>query len=344
MQMWSNRWKKKEMADFLKRIGYLMEKGYSLSDSLELYAINVRKQIQEQIAEMLQQLKNGERLFEILRQFDFPNDVVASLYFFERYDLTEGLIQGGNLLEKREAFKDKLQKVLQYPLFLIWLTSMMVYLLFRYLLPQFSNLYSSVGSGLPKASQIIITSVKALPFVLLMSSILLFVVATFIFIKLRHKSPRAKLTVLLKFPFIRSLTQLLITQRFSLNLSSLLHAGVSINEAIHIFEQQTYSPFFQQEAFDIRFRLLSGESLEEIMHKRSLYQNELAAIIKHGQLNGRLADELAIYAEILLKKIEEFFIKSINIIQPVIFSIVGLIVLLMFLAVMLPMLQFIQSL
>lgn len=342
--MTTKKWKKKEMADFLIRIGHLMQRGYSLSNSLELYAINERKEIQEHVALILEQLKDGDRLYDILERFEFPNDVVASLYFFEHYDLSEGFIHSGHLLEKRETFKERLQKILQYPVFLIWLTSFMVYMLFRYLLPQFSKLYNSVGSGLPKASQLIISTVKSLPFVILIGAVILLLCIFIYFINIRNKSPRAKLMTLLNIPFARTLTKLLVTHRFSLNLSSLLHAGVSINEAIRIFERQTYSPLFQQEAIEIKFRLLSGESLESIMQDRHLYQGELTAIIKHGQMNGQLADELTIYADILFSKIEELLIKTLNVIQPIIFTIVGLIVLLMFLAVMLPMLQFIQSL
>lgn len=342
--MKTKKWKKKEMADFLIRIGHLMQRGYSLAHSLEIYAINERDEIQKHVSQILSQLKDGDKLYDILKQLEFPDDVVASLYFFEHYDLAEGLIHSGSLLEKREMFKARLQKILQYPIILIWLTSFMVYMLFRFLIPQFSRLYDSIGSGLPKASQVIISTVKSLP-LLVVSGVIILLICVFIyFMNIRNKSPRRKLMTLLHIPFVRTLTKLLITHQFSLNLSSLLRAGISINEAIHIFERQTYSPFFQQEATDIKFRLLSGESLENIMQQRHLYQNELTAIIKHGQMNGMLADELTIYTDILFRKIEEFITKTLNVIQPLIFTIVGLIVLLMFLAVMLPMLQFIQTL
>lgn len=342
--MKTKKWSEKEKADFLTRIGLLMKRGYSLSNSLELYALNERKEIQMQIAKILEQLKSGDRIYEILDRFQFPSDIVASLYFFERYDLPEGFIHSGQFLEKRETFKSKLQKILQYPLFLVWLTSFMVYLLFRYLIPQFSKLYDSIGSTLPKASQLIILTVKTLPYFFIIGGILIIIFITLRYIKLRNKSPRTKLLYLLRFPVIRTFTKLFVTHRFSLNLSSLLHSGVSINEAIQIFEQQTYSPFLKQEANEIKYRLVSGEALEEIMNEREPYQKELAAIIKHGQISGNLADELMIYAEMLFLKIEEHVMKTLNIIQPIIFTIVGFIILLMFLAVMLPMLQFIQSL
>lgn len=338
------KWSEKEKADFLKRIGLLMKRGYPLANSLELYALNERKSVQTHIAEILEQLKNGERIYEILQRYEFPDDIVASLYFFEKYDLSQGFIHSGQFLEKRETFKYKLQKILQYPLFLIWLTSIMVYLLFQHLIPQFSKLYDSIGSTLPKASQLIIITVKTLPYLFILGGILLFIFIASRIFKLRRQSPRTKLLYLLRFPVIRTFTRLFATHRFSLNLSSLLYSGVSINEAMQIFEQQTYSPFLQQEASEIKSRLISGETLEQIMNEREPYQKELAAIIKHGQMSGNLADELMIYAERLFQKIEERLIQTLNIIQPIVFTIVGFIVLLMFLAVMLPMLQFIQSL
>lgn len=342
--MKTKKWSDKEKAEFLKRTGQFMKRGYSLANSLELYALNERKEIQQQITTILERLKNGERIHEILQKLEFPSDLVASLYFFERYDLAQGLTHGGQFLEKRETFKSKLQKMLHYPLFLIWLTSIMIYLLFRHLIPQYSKLYDSIGSSLPKASRLIILTVQTLPYLFGFAGILLAVFITSRFFKLRHQSPRTKLLYFLRFPVIRTFTKLFVTHRFSLNLSSLLYSGVSINEAMQIFEQQTYSPFLQQEASEIKYRLVSGESFEQIMNEREPYQKELAAIIKHGQMNGNLADELAIYAELLFQKIEERFIKTLNIIQPIIFTGVGFIVLFMFLAIMLPMLQFIQSL
>ena len=342
--MKTNKWNDKEKAEFLKRTGLLMKRGYSLANSLELYALNERKEIQQQIAAILEQLKNGERIHEILQRLGFPSDIVASLYFFEKYDIAQGLIHSGQFLDKRVTFKSKLQKILQYPLFLIWLTSFMIYLLFRHLIPQYAKLYESIGSTLPKASQVIILTVQTLPYLFVFSGIVfvLFIISRYF--KIRHQSPRTKLLYLLRFPIIRTFTRLFVTHRFSLNLSSLLYSGVSINEAMQIFEQQTYSPFLHQEASEIKYRLISGESLEQIMNEREPYQKELAAIIKHGQMSGHLADELAIYAELLFQKIEERLMKTLNIIQPIIFTGVGFIVLLMFLAIMLPMLQFIQSL
>lgn len=342
--MKKQKWNEHEKAEFLKRIGLLMKRGYSLANSLELYAFNEREEIRMHIHNILERLKNGERIYEILQQLEFPSDIVASLYFFEKNDLAEGLIHSGEFLAKRVAFKHKLQKILQYPLFLLWLTSIMIYLLFRHLIPHFSNLYSSIGSTLPKASQLIILTVKTLPFLFIIAGTLFILFIFAQYVKFRRLSPRTKLLNLLRYPVIRTLTKLFVTHRFSLNLSSLLQSGVSINEAMQIFEQQTYSPFLQQEASEIKHRLVSGESLEQIMNERNPYRKELSQIIKHGQISGNLADELAIYADLLFQKIEQYLTKTLTIIQPIIFTIVGLIVLLMFLAIMLPMLQFIQSL
>lgn len=338
------KWNNREKAEFLKGIGNLIQRGYTLSNSIELFALNERDEVQQDIQTILQQLKNGDRLYDVLDRFKFPNDVLSSIYFFEHYDLAEGLIQSGNILEKREHFKSRLQKIMQYPLFLIWLSSFMFYMLFRYLFPQFSNLFNSVGSELPKTTMFLVQIVKSLPAVLIGFALLLILVLLSYAAKYRKQSPRTKLTPLLKIPFVNTLTKLIITQHFSLNFSSLLNAGISINEAFHIFERQNYSLLLQQEATDIKFRLKGGESLESIMNERALYQRELASIIKHGQMNGKLADELAIYSEMLFQRIEEKLVKALNVVQPTIFILVGLIVLLMFLSVMLPMLQFIQSL
>src|SRR5690606_35280603 len=125
---------------------------------------------------------------------------------------------------------------------------------FHYLLPQFSNLFDSVGSELPQLTKMIVQLIKSLPVIFACFIVIFILLVLYYAAKFRHQSPRTKLTPLLKIPFLNSITKQLMTQRFSLNLSSLLKAGISINVAFHIFEKQTYSLFFQQEATEIKFR------------------------------------------------------------------------------------------
>lgn len=342
--MKKRQWPNDKKAKFLQQTGQLLARGYSLSNSLTLYALHEKPKIKRAITDMITQLKNGDQLYKVLKQHYFPNDIITHLYFYDYYDLASGLIQSGKMLEKQEYFKKRLQKVLQYPLFLIWLSFIMLFMLVHYLFPQFIQLFTTVNSDIPLLTKLLILFVQSLPSFALVGIFFLFLATLYYVTKIHKQSPRHKLTLLHCVPFVRTMIELLITYRFSLNLSSLLHSGLSINEALSIFERQNHSLFLQQEANAIKLHLNKGERLEAILASRSLYRKELPTIIYQGQMSGKLADELAIYADDLFTRIEESLLKTLTVLQPTIFFFVGTLILCMFLSIMLPMLQFLQSL
>mgnify|MGYP001328631452 CR=1 FL=1 len=338
------KWTLHQKGEFLERIGQFLQRGYSLSTSIEFYGLNEKTHIRQHLEQMLAMLKEGEPLYEILERFGFPSDVSANVFFSEYHDLSEGLIQSGQMLQKREELKKRLESILRYPLFLIWLTIVMLFIIVHYVFPRFSTLYTSIDSELPAITNIMIAFVNLFPMLVVVFTMTAFFIFLFILSKVRSHSPQKMIDVLLKIPFVHTITKLIITQRFSTNLSVLLKAGMSINEAMQIFEKQRHSLFFQQEAAELKHRLQSGESLEAVITGRRVYREELASVINHGHMNGQLADELSVYADILSQKLDEKIKKALTIIQPLILSAVGLLVLLMFLSIMLPMLDVIQSL
>lgn len=338
------KWHLLNKADFLERIGSLMKQGYTLANSLELYGLNEKPHVRQIIEQMLEQLQEGDPLYDVLERYGFPSDTVSTIYFFEYDNLPEGLIHSGKALRKREQLKQKLDQLLQYPLFLLWLAAILIYMMTRYIFPQFTMLFSSTEDELPTLTNMMIRLIEVLPIVFLVILGTAVFISIYYFTRFRKQSPTQQITGLLKIPFINSMTRLVLTHRFSISFSTLLQAGTSINEAINIFERQTHSLFFQQEAAVIKLRLQSGESLEEIMRSRPAFTPELSAVIRHGHLNGQLADELSVYAHMLFDKIEAKMQKFFRMLQPVIFAVIGALILLMFLAMMLPLLQYIQML
>lgn len=67
------------------------------------------------------------------------------------------------------------------------------------------------------------------------------------------------------------------------------------------------------------------------------YEQELALVIRHGQSNGELAKELSHYGEFIFQTMEERIEMSMKFIQPILLSFVGILVICMYLAILLPM-------
>lgn len=69
------------------------------------------------------------------------------------------------------------------------------------------------------------------------------------------------------------------------------------------------------------------------------FKKELALIIEYGEVKSKLGDELELYAE---KTWEEFFLRinrAMNLIQPLVFVFVALVIVLLYAAMLLPIYQ-----
>ncbi|HWL26297.1 MAG TPA: type II secretion system F family protein, partial [Ureibacillus sp.] len=76
----------------------------------------------------------------------------------------------------------------------------------------------------------------------------------------------------------------------------------------------------------------------------SYFEKNLYIVIANGQKYGRLDEELFHYSRLLLARIEEKTSMIMRIIQPMLFSFIGLLIVSIYLAVLLPMFSLLNSL
>lgn len=93
----------------------------------------------------------------------------------------------------------------------------------------------------------------------------------------------------------------------------------------------------------IKQKLLTGEKLESILASFPFFEKEFPMIIKHGQENGKLEQELLFFSEHCMVNMEERIEKSLKMIQPMLYLFIGLLVVSMYLAILLPMFQLLEG-
>ncbi|MFV8826623.1 competence type IV pilus assembly protein ComGB [Alkalihalobacterium sp. APHAB7] len=332
-------------AEILQRLGYLLEQGYSLSEGLELLQLSQKEPVKLKIFEVLKLLKEGQALYKALEGLKLPNDISSFIYFSEQIgSLSTGLIEAGKLYLKQEQIKEKLGKLLMYPLFLIWLLLIVMTVMVTFLFPHFKNLFDTMSVDLPIVTVLFLHMINSIPFVLLGGLVASLFGFTYYITKFRHFTPHKKMALILKVPFVSSFVSSLLTYYFCIQLSSLLKGGLSISQALNIFKDQSIILFLQDEATWLIQGLKEGEGLADLLSQRPFFNDELPLVIEHGQKRAALDLELLHYSEHLFVSIEEKTKKMVMVLQPSMFFIIGVIVLLMFLSILVPMFQLINSL
>jgi competence protein ComGB len=167
--------------------------------------------------------------------------------------------------------------------------------------------------------------------------------ATYYFFVFRKVSILKQRAILVRIPIAGRILKLLFTHYFSVQLSFLLAGGISVFEALILFEKNHRQPFYSRLGMVIKQKLLTGEKLESILASFPFFEKEFPMIIKHGQENGKLEQELLFFSEHCMVNMEERIEKSLKMIQPMLYLFIGLLVVSMYLAILLPMFKLLEG-
>ncbi|MBD1378837.1 competence type IV pilus assembly protein ComGB [Metabacillus arenae] len=333
-------WLLKDQANLLQQLSSLLSKGYTLNEALQFVMMHLSKQKKEEIERCLQQLKQGIPFQETLQQLKFHKDVLAILLFSEEHgDLCYALNESSKLLDQRLSHLEKITKVIRYPLFLLFSVSIMIYIIQGVIGPQFQSMYQSMNISPSFFTSLLLYMFEGIKwaFYLFLGVIVLLLV--FYFLVFRKKSPHEKMSYYVRIPLINHFIRLFNSYFFSAQLSSLLRAGVSVFDSFQIFKDQHYMPFYKEEGIRVIEGLTRGEMLESLFLKSNFYDDKIVQVIAYGQANSQLSRELYTYSQFLLDQLERKVEKWTTVIQPAIYLFVGIVVLIVYLSILMPMYQ-----
>ncbi|MEH7384955.1 competence type IV pilus assembly protein ComGB [Bacillus sp. JJ1521] len=337
-------WTLKEQSLYLSRIGNLLDQGYSFEQASQFLLFQLPEKHSQDIATIIESCKQGESLYTAFSKVGFHKDILGYIYFAEQHgDVSFALREGSAMLQKKLYHLEKGKKLFRYPLALLLFVGFMFTMIEKILLPQFESLFTSMNYEQTLISKFLLRLPELNRYMLLIFGLLVIIGLAYYFLHFQKRTPIEKMKLLLKIPILKKVMIMFNSHFFSVQLSNLLKGGLSIFQALTMFEQQLHSPFFREEAKEMKMLLRAGNRFDEILRVREYYEVDLAMIILHGQSNGNLASELQHYSQYVMEKVEEKMIRILAIVQPILFAIIGIIIMLMYGAIMVPMFQLLNG-
>nr|WP_289036700.1 type II secretion system F family protein [uncultured Allobacillus sp.] len=326
---------------FLNRMARLLERDHSMKQALEFLTYD--PQLGQLAKQFVHQLENGTSLKDCFKLYDFQPIVVSFLFFSnESGNLSEHLIHLNRLLTMRLEFQTKLKKLLRYPLFLLAVCIILLIALNTFLLPMFERSFRSMGTvGSLPTYQLILQVTQTLFLVFLIGIV---ITALLLYRFHRQSTVEQKVTMYEKTPLLHGVFKMLITAQLSYQLASLLQSGKTIKEAILIIQQQDYMPSIQYFASLLTDHLQTGMSLYSAFKDLPLIESEFKLMIKRSTEQGTLAKDLQNYTNLAIDSIEDKLKSVMMIIQPIVYVVLGLMIVLIYSFTLFPMFQMINQL
>ncbi len=313
-----------KQAKLIQLMGNLLNSGFNLGEVINFLSLS--KLVEKEFTlKMKEGLASGQALSELLESLSFSKNVVTQLALVEVHGNLSGTMQLVELhLKKQLKVKNKLVEVATYPILLLIFLVGIMWGLKNYLLPQ-PNSGSNFATLLINHLPLVFFSFGAFIFLLTALSVTLF----------KRKSAIMNFTFLVKLPLVHSFIRLYLTAYFAREWGNLIAQGVELRQIINLMKKQK-SRIFSEVGKNLDLELNAGRSFEQAVSKLALFLPELSLMIEYGAIKDKLGLELSLYAD---ECWEHFFTKIdrlMQLIQPLVFIFVALMIILLYAAMLLP--------
>lgn len=318
--------------EILKMLGILVKLGFAFSTALEIMSHKF------EVTTWIESLEAGNSFYQILNQNKFDKDVLLIFKIgldSEQFDIS--IAKAVSVLESKIAKRAELSELVKYPLMLIVIGILSLGFVSFFLLPQFEKILTelTVTSGATKALYSIF---KLGPYVIVLLVLILIICALYVY-KLDFDR---QLKLFIKIKPLRNLYISIYNQVFVITLCNLLKTNLHLSTVIEVLSEQSENQLLAKEARQISSGLIEGQFIADCITP-VYYDQQLIEIIRVGEQNGMLIYYLESYSKIISTINQTRGKRIIFWIQPIFYSVFGIIILLLYAAIFIPMFSMMDS-
>ena len=330
-----------ELAVFTRQLATLVASGMPLEETLEAVGKQTENsRMQSTIVAVRSRIKEGHSLADALA--DFPN------IFHELYRSTVAAgEQTGHLdvvlsrlaeyTENRQMLIQSISQALIYPAVLTFTALAVVILLLGYVVPQVVQVFTDLGQTLPWLTRALIaTSDVVRDYGWLMAVVVIVGILVW-----RRALQNEAVSYhyhewLLKLPLVSKLVRGVNTARFARTFSILTASGVPVLEGLRISANVMGNLPMRKAVLEASLRVREGSTVQKALEVSQYFPPLVLHLIGSGESSGKLEDMLERAAQNQERDLENRISMLMKIFEPALILVMGVVVLAIVLAILLP--------
>jgi len=243
-------------------------------------------------------------------------------------------------LEERQALRGKLIGAALYPAIVSLIAIVIVVFLVTYVVPQVASVFSSSKRALPflTVAMLAISSfLRSWGWLLVLG---LAAGGALLGYSLRNEAFRERFdSAWLNLPLVGRLARGYNAARFSGTLAMLAGAGVPILKALQAASETLSNRAMRADAMDALVQVREGAPLASALAGKKRFPGLLSMFSRLGEQTGRLPQMLDRAARQLSAEVQRRAMQAATILEPLLIVVMGMVVMLIVLAVLLPIIQ-----
>lgn len=327
-----------------RRWSMLLVSGMSLEDALSTLADQAEREVvREVIGGVRSEIVAGHSLSASLTRFprSFPALYVGLVRAGEKTgDLATVLGRLADFLESRQEARRRLAQALAYPLLVSAIAIVIIVALMVYVVPTVVAVFVHGKQALPFLTRALI-AVSGMVRDYGWMAIFIVAAGALVWRKtLRGHAARTRMhEAALRLPVVGPFWRSLESSRFASTLAILLASGVPLLDALASAEEAVRNCHMREAVARATQRIREGASIARALGIEKAFPALLVQMIANGEASGTLAPMLQRAAEQQQKELDHFTALALAIFEPVLIAVLGVVVLLVVLAVLMPILE-----
>ena len=318
----------KRIAVFTRQFSVMLDAGLPLVQCLEILGEQEEhKRFQEIINQVRVDVESGASLADAMEKhppaFDdlYVNMVAAG----EAGGILDVILQRLSVyLEKAVKLKNQVKSALIYPVTVLVIAAVVVWVILWKVIPVFAQLFAGLGGELPFLTRFVVGASK---FVGRWSwlMILLLIVAAFA-IRQYHQTYRGRRVLdglLLKIPVLGMILRKIAVARFCRTLATLTSSGVPILDGLEITAKTSGNAVIEDSIMAVRKSVEEGKTISGPLGETKVFPAMVVQMINVGEQTGAMDQMLSKIADFYEEEVDLAVAGLVKLIEPLMIVLLG---------------------
>jgi type IV pilus assembly protein PilC len=331
LEITKKRVKRKDLMHFSRQLGVFVKAGIPIMEALEVIAEETSdKLFKAAITDMIERLQSGDTFAAASAAHPeaFPDYYLGILGSAELTGTLDVVLdQLADYIERDVEARAKITGALIYPAVVMVMAVITVIILATFVLPRFKTFFASFHATLPLPTRMMLSVSNFVSdyWWALLGGIVLAVVGMLVL--RRNSRGRARLdSVLLKLPVAGDMVQAVIMERVCRILSSMVHAGVALPEAMAVTAKAANNAVYAKGLSEVREEMIEGQGLSEPIARTGLFPAAARQMVRVGEETGTLDEQLELAAAYYNREVDIRVKRFTSLFEPAVIIFMGLIV------------------
>jgi len=339
----------KQLCTFTRQLSTLQDAGLPILRSLRILEGQSKPgPLKNSLIGVIEDIESGSTLSEAMGKQPkaFDNLYVNMVKAGEAGGALEIILQRlAEFKERSQSLKRKVQGAMIYPVAVITVATGIVGFIMYWIIPKFKKIFQDFGIELPGITiALIALSDWVVDYFYLIPAI---PICFWLMIKIIKKNKTGEYVcdwIMLKIPILGKIVEKSVVARCARTLGTLISSGVPILEALIIARDTAGNAVFRRAFDNIYAAIREGESMAVPLKEARIVDDLVVNMVDVGEETGALDTMLYKIADVYDEEVSVLVEGLINLLEPIMVVILGLIVGFIVIALFMPLIKLLNSL